>query len=45
MSTEERTEAKPQHGRFTSEVMAGGAVVEKFMDQYPAGNAPEPGAP
>src|SRR5680860_273833 len=36
MSTDERTEAK-QHGRFTSEVMAGGAVVEKADDELVGG--------
>lgn len=37
MSTDERTEAKPQHGRFTSEVMAGGSVVEKNDDELVGG--------
>lgn len=37
MSTDERTEAKPQHGRFTSEVMAGGSVVEKADDELVGG--------
>lgn len=37
MSTDERTEAKPQHGRFTSEVMAGGSVVEKSDDELVGG--------
>ena len=36
MSTDERTEAK-KHGRFTSEVMAGGAVVEKADDELVGG--------
>lgn len=37
MSTDERTEATPRHGRFTSEVMAGGAVVEKADDELVGG--------
>ena len=36
MTTDERTEAK-RHGRFTSEVMAGGAVVEKPDDELVGG--------
>ncbi len=37
MSTDERTEATAKHGRFTSEVMAGGAVVEKSDDELVGG--------
>jgi membrane-associated protease RseP (regulator of RpoE activity) len=37
MSTDERTEANPKHGRFTSEVMAGGSVVEKADDELVGG--------
>jgi membrane-associated protease RseP (regulator of RpoE activity) len=37
MSTDERMEATPRHGRFTSEVMAGGSVVEKDDDELVGG--------
>ena len=37
MSTEERIETNPKHGRFTSEVMAGGSVVEKADDELVGG--------
>lgn len=37
MSTDERIETNPKHGRFTSEVMAGGSVVEKADDELVGG--------
>jgi membrane-associated protease RseP (regulator of RpoE activity) len=37
MSSDEPIEAKPNHGRFTSEVMAGGSVVEKPDDELVGG--------
>jgi len=35
--TDERTDVTPKHGRFTSEVMAGGSVVEKADDELVGG--------